>query len=207
MGLLFAKKDHNYGRTSAWSHKSTSRSTEQKIQGLQQLETQSQDILWDCDLNGTDRNRSVYRQNERPDFQICELEAWFRSLEDYRKLPWSQLQAYAFPPFCLIGRALAKVWQDQATLILVTPAWQTRPPWYVELLEMSIADPILLPPLPDLLASPMGQAHPLINQGLRLPTWKVSGSTQLQKDFQMQLKSCSVIPEETAPNLHMNPME
>ena len=64
-------------------------------------------------------------------------EAWET---DAMKLPWDQLQAYASPPFCLIGRALTKVHQDQATLILVTPTWQTSP-WYKELLEMITEDP------------------------------------------------------------------
>ena len=64
-------------------------------------------------------------------------EAW----ETYAmKLPWDQLQTYASPPFCLIGRALTKVRQDQATLILVTPTWQTSP-LYKELLEIITEDP------------------------------------------------------------------
>ena len=35
---------------------------------------------------------------------------------------WSQGLNYAFPPFSLIGRVLAKVQREKATLILVTAA-------------------------------------------------------------------------------------
>ena len=38
---------------------------------------------------------------------------------------WQEIQGFAFPPFCLIGRCLVKIRQEQATLVLVTPTWQT----------------------------------------------------------------------------------
>ena len=177
MGLLFAERDHNNCWTFAWSHESTSRSTDQRIQELQQLETQAQDILSDCDLNGTGRNISICEQNEHQGTSICELEAGSRSLGDgCHEITIGPSSSICVPSIPLLGRALAKVWQDQAKLTLVTPTWQTRL-WYAELLERSIADPILLLPLPDLLTSPTGQAHPLLKRGLRLASWKISRSS------------------------------
>ena len=50
---------------------------------------------------------------------ICSTSAMARGTE----LPCR----YAFPPFCLIGRCLARVQQDSAEMVLVTPVWQTQP--------------------------------------------------------------------------------
>ena len=50
---------------------------------------------------------------------------------------WRILYACAFPPFCLIGKVLAKVRKDQSLLLIVTPTWQTQP-WYAALLAMSV---------------------------------------------------------------------
>ena len=40
---------------------------------------------------------------------------------------WSQISAYAFPPFCLIGRCLAKIRKDQATVVIIAPVWPGQP--------------------------------------------------------------------------------
>ena len=81
----------------------------------------------------------------------------------------------AFPPFCLIGKVLAKVRKDQSLLFIVTPAWQTQP-WYAALLAMSVQHPIIRPNLTTLLQGPQWQKHPLQegNQ-LQLVAWKFSG--------------------------------
>ena len=50
---------------------------------------------------------------------------------------WRNLYEYVFPPFCLIGKVLAKVRKDQSLLLIVTPTWQTQP-WYAALLAMSV---------------------------------------------------------------------
>ena len=52
-----------------------------------------------------------------PDPGSCAVD----SLQHY----WRNLYRYAFPPFCLIGKVLAKVRQAQSLLLIVTPAWQT----------------------------------------------------------------------------------
>lgn len=68
---------------------------------------------------------------------------------------WGGMKAYAFPPFCLIQRCIAKVQKERGELVIVTPAWQTQP-YNPMLLNMSIVDPILLPPQKDLLLLPGG---------------------------------------------------
>ena len=75
---------------------------------------------------------------------------------------WRNLCKYAFPPFCLIGKVLAKVRKDQSLLLIVTPGWQTQyAVWYAALVTMSVQHPIILPNLTTLLQGPLGQKHPL----------------------------------------------
>ena len=46
-------------------------------------------------------------------------------------------------PFCLIGQVLRKVQVENATTILITPAWQAQS-WYPKTLHMSIHNPVLI---------------------------------------------------------------
>ena len=67
---------------------------------------------------------------------------------------WDLLQAYAFPPFAMIGQVLAKVRASQSLeLTLVAPFWPQRP-WFPELLELLILPPLPLPSRWDLLRQP-----------------------------------------------------
>jgi hypothetical protein len=119
---------------------------------------------------------------------------------DAFSLSWSNLKAYAFPPFSLIGKCLAKIAKDQATLILITPAWQMQT-WYPKLLEMTVEAPILLPPYQDLLTDPVGNSHPLIlTKQLMLAAWKVSGRGSLQEAFRRTLLPCVFSHEDQGHN-------
>ena len=105
------------------------------------------------------------------------------------------LYGYAFPPFCLVGKVLAKVRKDQSLLLIITPVWQTQP-WYAALLAMSVQHPIILPNLTTLLQRPHGQKHPLQegNQ-LQLVAWKVSGKLWKVREYKNSLPHLSQIPE------------
>ena len=103
---------------------------------------------------------------------------------DAFSVKWNAMNAYVFPPFCLIGRCLPKVRKDQADLLIMTPVWPAQP-WYPTLLGMLIELPILLPPIPNILTSPQGELHPLvIMNNLPLAAWKISGEIWYQNDFQ-----------------------
>ena len=128
----------------------------------------------------------------------------FALATDAFTIQWDKKVGYAFPPFCLISRSLAKIRQDKATVVMVTPVWQTQP-WYTELMGLSVADPILLPPMADLLMSPTGQKHPLLASGLTLAAWKLSGEMMKVKQYQSQLKNYSAKLLETAQNPLMSP--
>ena len=58
---------------------------------------------------------------------------------------WDSLQAYAFPPFAMIGQVLTKVRSSQGLgLTLIALLWPQRP-WFPELLELLILPPLPLP--------------------------------------------------------------
>lgn len=102
---------------------------------------------------------------------------------DAFQIQWGRIQGYAFPPFCLIDRCLAKVQKDRATITIVTPTWQSQV-WYPTLLQLSIRHPILLPNQRNLLTDGRGNSHPLTQDGsLSLAAWTVSGITSLRQDF------------------------
>ena len=74
---------------------------------------------------------------------------------------WQNLKSYAFPPFGLLPKSLAKVRREQATTVLVSPYWPSAP-WFPLLLELAVDVTRVLRPSKNLLTSPEGLAHPLL---------------------------------------------
>ena len=146
--------------------------------------------------------------------QVKNYMAWkldpFSIATDALQQNWSVHRClYAFPPFSLILRILRKVDQEKVEkLILVTPDWQTQV-WYPRVMEMSIANPILLPKLDKLLINPSGQIHPLVaNKSLRLVAWTISGKSSLRQAFQSQLSTfCQVQEEKVLRQITIRPGE
>ena len=95
---------------------------------------------------------------------------------------WDGLQACSFPPCSVIPRVIAKLRVSQGTeLTLIAPFWP-QPPWFPNLLHLSLAPPVALPLRRDLLRLP--QSHCLY-QGLhklRLHAWRLSGASWGQLD-------------------------
>ena len=83
---------------------------------------------------------------------------------------WDSLQAYAFPPFAMIGQVLAKVRASRSLeLTLIAPFWPQRP-WFPELL---ILPPLPLPSRWDLLRQPhVRRFHQNLSM-LRLHAWRL----------------------------------
>ena len=107
------------------------------------------------------------------------------------QIPWLYLNAYAFPPFCLVGRCLQKIKIERSSILLIAPVWPTQS-WYPVLLESLVDIPMLLPQDQNLLSDPFNQRHPMMVQGtLWLAAWKVSGNNILHKEFQRRLQSIS----------------
>jgi hypothetical protein len=97
---------------------------------------------------------------------------------------WRNVFGYAFPPPVLIPRVLDKLIRDQATLVLIAPAWPDRP-WYSTLLHCLVEVPLRLPARQDLL-SQLGQYHP-DPEFFKLTAWKLSGRTSETRAFQRGL--------------------
>lgn len=97
---------------------------------------------------------------------------------------WSNLKFFAFPPFKLIGRVLAKMQKDQASGIVVVPYWSTQP-WFPQIVRMCIRPPILFSPSPRLLELVgTAQVHPLHRQ-LSLLVAHLSGKHSETLIYQM----------------------
>lgn len=123
---------------------------------------------------------------------------------DALQQPWGNHYRYAFPPFSLIGRVLAKVRREKVCMFLITPAWQTQT-WYGPLLEMLVTNPLLLPQNLSLLTNPQGKSHPLLeNRTLRLVVWIISGKFWRVREYQEKLPSLSQVPEQRAHSLITN---
>ena len=70
---------------------------------------------------------------------------------------WDGLLAYAFPPWSILPQVLAKLRVSHQTLLtLIAPCWSQRP-WFVDLLQLSVAPPVTFcmarPPLPASVSS------------------------------------------------------
>ena len=94
---------------------------------------------------------------------------------DAFSVPWTHLQAYAFPPFPLLTKVLRKAREEQANLILVAPFWPAQP-WFPELLHLSHVPPMRLHVGPKSLLQPRS-GIPHGNPGtLNLHAWLLCGS-------------------------------
>ena len=102
---------------------------------------------------------------------------------------WEKFYPYLFPPFCLIGRVLKKVQtQKVQKAILVAPLW-TSQPWFPRLLQMVIADPLLLPSSNSLLKNHLDQPHPLIKlRNLKLAAFLISSEDWRQEEYRDKLQ-------------------
>ena len=69
---------------------------------------------------------------------------------------WDGLQAYAFPPWSILPKVLAKLRVSPGLeLTLIAPYWPQRP-WFADLLHLSLAPPVALPLRRDLLEPQLG---------------------------------------------------
>ena len=86
---------------------------------------------------------------------------------------WVGIQASAFPPVAIIPRVLAKFRASTGTeLTLVAPHWAQRP-WFSDLLQLSLAPPVILPARQDLLRLPRSRhLYPDLRR-LGLHAWRL----------------------------------
>jgi hypothetical protein len=100
------------------------------------------------------------------------------------------LRAYAFPPFALIPRCLAKIKREKADLVLICPLWPSQP-WWTLLLEMAIDVPRVFRFHPLFLYSSDLHPHPLLQSGkFLLSAWMLYGVVSKNEDFHHRLLNC-----------------
>ena len=87
---------------------------------------------------------------------------------------WNIGLPYAFPPFSIISRVFLKIKEECVSLlILIVPAWSTKP-WYPEFLNLCVREPVLLPQGQGILIRPKNIVHPLVvENSLTLAAWLV----------------------------------
>ena len=90
---------------------------------------------------------------------------------------WDGLLAYAFPPWSILPHVLAKLRVSHRTLLtLIAPYWPQRP-WFVNLLQLSVAPPVTLSARPDLLFQPRSRRrYPGLHR-LALHAWSLSSDS------------------------------
>jgi hypothetical protein len=132
------------------------------------------------DLFATRNNRQVKSfYSWRPDPEALGTDA-FNQI-------WPTVGAYANPPWILINRVLGKVKQDKARIVIITPLWKGQS-WFGEILQMTVATPMILPHTEDLFL-PVYQFN---QEAVGAPKWKaiawlISGVDGECKDFQKRL--------------------
>ena len=114
----------------------------------------------------------------RLNYKVPVYVSWFPDPDslssDAFSMSWRGLRAYAFPPFCLAARVIAKALRESVTsLILVAPIWEAQA--FTPLATACAVESVEIPHFPKepLLTNNLGQTHPCLSQGLRLGAWKI----------------------------------
>ena len=104
---------------------------------------------------------------------------------------WNDLRGYAFPPFTLIPRCLAKIKREGAEVIFIAPIWPNQA-WFPTMLEMVDDTILVMNPDPYLMISSQDVPHRLLESGgLLLAAWSLSGSDTKSRAFRMMWSNYS----------------
>ena len=81
-------------------------------------------------------------------------------------------------------------------MIPIVPVWQIQP-WYPKVIQLLIANPIIIFHLANLLLNGQKEVHVLVaNKTLMLAVWKVSGNSLLIYGYQIRLPVLSPVLED-----------
>ena len=111
--------------------------------------------------------------------------------EDAFRHPWDDLDLYAFPPFALVGRVIARVQQSsRVVMTLVAPLWPEKE-WFADLLLLLTQPPLVLPCWDRLLRQPHCNLFHHGAHALKLHAWRLSSDTTESRAFREGLlESC-----------------
>lgn len=99
-------------------------------------------------------------------------------------LDWRSWYFYTFPPIILLPRVLRKLYDDEATGVLVVPWWPSQP-WFPMFHRLLISDLVWFAPSQSLLSSPCRPYHPEW-KNLSLVAGKLSGKRSCCNPSQLQ---------------------
>ena len=124
---------------------------------------------------------------------------------DALSVDWSSLPlAYGFPPMLILPNVLQKIRQSSVNIILVAPAWPTQS-WFPDLLNLSMAAPLEIPVVPDLLSQTVQRktwTHR--NPGMyNYHAWMLSGIPSKREAFLRRLLTESQSRNDPLPDPSM----
>ncbi|PIK48271.1 hypothetical protein BSL78_14875 [Apostichopus japonicus] len=104
---------------------------------------------------------------------------------DAMSLPWDHLEAYVFPPLCMVGQVLRKIRNSKGRFILIAPFWPRRP-WFAEIPQLLMASQRAYQTSPTY--CPRDREHsPPGHQGVAVSCLEMSGLPYDREVFQRQL--------------------
>ena len=121
---------------------------------------------------------------------------------DALSIPWNNMEAYAFPPICLVPNVLAHMSLFHCRIILIAPQWPRRH-WYTNLLQSLIDYPRRLPVLNNLLHQPKTRIYHPNPEMFNLTAWLLSTKISEIQGFQQKLENCSQLHGEQGHNKTM----
>jgi len=139
LGLFTKQADHDYCRISSGDIECRSRCSVSVSQEFERVEAKNRNFSKDCKSQGGGAVMDLFASRlsrQVPSYLSWKVDPSSQGRDAFQHC-WTHLEGYAFPPFCLIGRVLQKVQLDQATLLMITPTWQSQS-WYLRLLQLSI---------------------------------------------------------------------
>ena len=111
------------------------------------------------------------------------------ALEDAFRHPWNNLDTYAFPPFHLVGRVVARVKETpDLSMTLVAPLWPEKA-WFADLLLLLTQPPLALLLWDRLLRQPhFHRSHGGIHT-LNLHAWHLSSVSSESRAFRETVRA------------------
>ena len=139
-------------------------------------------------------------------YQIGQYASWHPDSNaiaiDAFSISWSELNFYAFPPFSLIGAAIAKVRKEKCLGIMIILWWKTQF-WFPMMISLLKIFPILLPPHILPLPSKRSAKHPHYPEMKPLVV-HLSGKASETQIFKEKLRMLSQIRGEQPPEIRTN---
>ena len=113
---------------------------------------------------------------------------------DAFSIKWTNVNAFAFPPFSLVGNVVQKMIAEESDLTLIAPLWKTQH-WFPTVLHCIVEDSYLIPKRKSrpLLIHPTDPSmkHPL--KTLTLGVFRLSGKCCKIQDYQKKLQKLSTL--------------